>query len=321
MKLHPLVFNPQMYARVWGGRNLENILKKQLPGTEPIGESWEIHDHSTVKNGEFQNRTLSELLHEFPKDIAGDKYEGGDFPLLIKFLDAQEWLSVQVHPDDELAQKLENQPRGKTECWYILDAKGDAVIIYGLSEQLDVESFSRSIEEGTIKDKMNYLPVKKGDFVFVPAKTIHAIGPGIVLYELQQTSDTTYRLYDWDRMGLDGKPRELHLDKGLLSSNFNDIKPTVLQDFQVKLGNGYKVTILTNNGYFSLYHYHGMTDAFEVNMGNNPHIISVIKGAVTIKGDFDDVEVKIGETCLVPACIINYTIAHAYDAEFLCASY
>ncbi len=135
MTFFPLIFSPAFHARVWGGRNLEKFLEKKLPAQRIIGESWEIYDTNIIINGEYSGHTLKELLSQFPREIGGTLYDGGDFPLLVKFLDAQDWLYVQVHPNDELAQSLEGQPRGKTECWYVVEAEPDAAIIYGFSEK------------------------------------------------------------------------------------------------------------------------------------------------------------------------------------------
>src|SRR5262249_52399588 len=150
---------------------------------------------------------------------------------LIKFLDAQQWLSVQVHPDDELAAKLEGEPRGKTECWYVLDAVPGAQIVYGFAESMDAESFRKAIAERRVKDVLQYVSVAPGDFVFMPAGMVHALGPGLLIYELQQTSDITYRVYDWDRVGLDGKPRELHLEKALACTRF-EINPRAKTNYK-----------------------------------------------------------------------------------------
>src|SRR4051812_25265131 len=209
-KMYPLLFAPSLHEKVWGGQQLESRLGKVPPSDQPIGESWEIYWKNRVANGEFRGKTLGDLIAEHPEEMVGSKNADPEFPLLIKFLDAQDWLSVQVHPDDKLALELEGEPRGKTECWYIIDATPDAQIAYGFSEQLDAASYRKAIEAGRSKEVLQYVRVAPGDFIYLPAGQLHAIGPGILLYELQQTSDTTYRLYDWDRMGLDGKPRELH---------------------------------------------------------------------------------------------------------------
>ena len=205
-----------LLEKVWGGHSIHQW-KHDVSTSETIGESWEIHTKNIISNGEFEGKTLQEVIDMYPLEMTG-RNESIEFPLLVKILDAQEWLSVQVHPDDALAMELEGEPRGKTECWYILAAEHDASIQYDLKSGMSVEDYATSIEQGKPTEQLQFLNVKSGDVIYVPAGTVHAIGPGILLYELQQTSDTTYRLYDWDRPGLDGKPRELHIEKGLTCS-------------------------------------------------------------------------------------------------------
>src|SRR5258708_251701 len=222
---YPLLFEPSLHPKVWGGRLLQTKLGKTLPSDQPYGESWEIFWQNRVANGEYRGKTLGELIAAYPIEMVGTKNADPEFPLLIKFIDAQDWLSVQVHPDDKLAAELEGQPRGKTECWYIVDAVPGAQIVYGFAQDIDADGFRKALESGHGKDVLQYVNVAPGDFISVPAGMMHAIGPGILLYELQQTSDTTDRVYDWDRPGLDGKPRELHIDKSLRATRF-DVKPT-----------------------------------------------------------------------------------------------
>lgn len=216
MKIYPLLFNLVLLEKVWGGHSIHEW-KFGEPSNESIGESWEIHTKNVIANGQFAGKTLQEVIDAYPLEMTGRK-ESIEFPLLVKILDAREWLSVQVHPDDALAMELEGEPRGKTECWLILSADEHAKIQYDLKKGSTIQEYADSIENGKPIEQLEFLDVKSGDVIFVPAGTVHAIGPGIMLYELQQTSDTTYRLYDWDRPGLDGKPRELHIDKGLKCS-------------------------------------------------------------------------------------------------------
>jgi mannose-6-phosphate isomerase len=235
--LYPLAFNPSLHEKVWGGHYIANTLKHNSGAAQDvqIGESWEIYSKNIISNGDYKGLSLSQLIGLYPLEMCGSPAASADFPLLIKFLDARQWLSVQVHPDDILANELEGQPRGKTECWFILHADADAQIIYGLKPGITVQEYKQAIAEGRHRDCLHFMPVKTGDFIYVPAGTVHAIGPGIVLYELQQTSDTTYRLYDWDRAGLDGQPRELHIEKGILCTKENqqDIyQPSTEQDEQ-----------------------------------------------------------------------------------------
>jgi len=216
MNMYPLLFEQRLLEKVWGGYSIHQW--KHGANTEKlIGESWEIYSGNVIINGEHAGRTLQELIDKYPFEMTG-KPSVQEFPLLVKLLDAKEWLSVQVHPDDALALELEGELRGKTECWYILEAEEGACIQYDLKQDCSVQDYADSIYQERPKACLNFLSVKAGDIIYVPAGTVHAIGPGIMLYELQQTSDTTYRLYDWDRTGLDGVPRELHIEKGLKCS-------------------------------------------------------------------------------------------------------
>ncbi len=215
-----LRFHPILKKKVWGGRSLETCLGRKLPGAGPFGESWDIADHGTdrsvVSGGPWDGRDLHELAIREAQTVFGrapDRAAGG-FPLLLKSIDAREPLSVQVHPGDEDAARLGHGLRGKSEAWVILDAGAEARIVYGLIPGADREDVLRSAEAGdwgNVERLLKWCSVKRGDVVFLPAGTIHAIGEGILLLEVQQTSDMTYRIHDWGRLGLDGRPRELHI--------------------------------------------------------------------------------------------------------------
>lgn len=324
MTLYPLLCSPAYHQRVWGGRNLEKYLGKQLPPQGTIGESWEIYDTNTIINGEYTGYTLQEILAKFPKELGGDLYKGGDFPLLSKFLDAQDWLSVQVHPNDELAQALEGQPRGKTECWYVIEAEPDAEIIYGFSQSISAEDFRDTIIHGGDKAKevLNFVKVRKGDFIFVPAGTIHALGKGVIIYELQQTSDTTYRLYDWDRVGLDGKPRELHIEKGIMCSNFFLINPPLNPGTIITQHKDYTEESLTDNEFFTLKKYYNFKEKHKIILyGDSAQLLTVLHGALQLSGDFDDIQVQQGMSIILPAKLPYCYINAGADCEILIAHY
>ncbi len=228
MPLYPLLLEPALHTRVWGGRRLETVMGKKLPTDEPYGESWELHDTSKVTNGEYAGRTLGDLLKEFGDKLIGtesDPTQG--IPLLVKILDAADWLSIQVHPNDEQAAKLEGEPRGKTEAWVVLAAEpvGDKPprLVLGIKRGTTREELAQAIRDNTLENLVIYGDVETGDVLYVAAGTIHALGPGLLIYEIQQSSDTTYRLYDWARTGLDGKPRELHIDKGVQVANLETL--------------------------------------------------------------------------------------------------
>ena len=224
----PIVFQPLFAERVWGGRHLESLYGKSLPAGNPIGESWEIVDRETeqsvVANGPLKGRTLHELWSENRAEIFGKTtIDSPRFPLLFKLLDARERLSVQVHPPAAVAPKLKGEP--KTEMWYFADCDPKSEIYAGLKNGVTRESFAKALQDGTVAEQIHTLPVKAGEAIFIPSGRIHAIGAGNVIVEVQQNSDTTYRVFDWNRVGLDGKPRSLHLDESLESTDFNDFEP------------------------------------------------------------------------------------------------
>ncbi len=224
-RLPILKFDALFKQTVWGGRRLEALLNMTLPGDGPIGESWEVvdlpSDQSIVSGGEHEGKSLEYLLDERADELLGGaRLLAGRFPLLFKFIDAQQTLSVQVHPDEEACARLGGGARPKTEAWYILGAEPGAVLYVGLREGVDKKTFGEAVEAGTVEELLHRLPVYAGDFVFLPSGTVHAIGEGIVLAEVQQSSNTTYRVFDWNRVGLDGKPRQLHVQEALESIAF-----------------------------------------------------------------------------------------------------
>ena len=224
----PMFMDPEFKETVWGGTRIMSLFSKRIPSAH-TGESWEVSAHengqSKIRNGFLQGMTLREAVAKYPAEILGyqvTRETGGHFPLMVKLIDASDDLSIQVHPNDEQALRIEGPTgRGKTEMWYILDAEPDAQLIYGLKKDLSKEDFEKAIKDGTIEDKVNYVPVKRGDAFLIPAGTLHAIGSGIVLAEIQQSSDTTYRVYDYRRLGLDGNPRPLHIEKALQVTNLS----------------------------------------------------------------------------------------------------
>jgi mannose-6-phosphate isomerase len=265
---------------------------------------------------------LEDVIQQYPLEMIGYHHKNGEFPLLVKLLDAREWLSVQVHPDDTLADVLEGEPRGKTECWYILKAEPDAEIIYGLKNGISKQQYQYALNSGNDLELLHKVKVQKGDFIFVPAGTIHAIGPGIVLYELQQTSDTTYRLYDWDRCGIDGNPRELHIEKGIISmieyasnSAKVDIKPIVLKPGIIK-------TELISSQYFCLSLFSIEHAHIECSLQNKAGLITVIGDEpLILKTNQGDYIIKSGYSAFVPAAMKSIVCSNnsARKTEFLFA--
>ena len=228
----PIIFEPLFMERVWGGRRLETLFGRRLPPSVRIGESWEIVDReeyqSVVHEGPLRGLTLHELWTERREEVFGkglpDTFR---FPLLFKILDAQERLSVQVHPTADVAERRGGEP--KTEVWHLMDALLDSDLYAGLKPGVTRESFEQAIHEGRVAEKIHSFRIKEGDTMFIPSGRIHAIGAGNLIVEVQQSSDTTYRVFDWNRLGLNGKLRELHVAESLESINFADAEPGVAQ--------------------------------------------------------------------------------------------
>jgi len=228
----PIVFEPLPMERVWGGRRLESLYGKALPHGAPIGESWEVVDRedaqSVVHTGPLRGTTLHELWTSHREAVFGKPYidhPAPRFPMLIKLLDARDRLSVQVHPPAAIAPSLGGEP--KTEMWYFADTQPGASIYAGLKKGVTRDLFEKLLHQGRVEEALHVVPVENGQSIFIPSGRLHAIGEGNVIVEVQQNSDTTYRVFDWNRTGLDGQPRKLHLDESMVSTDFADFEPDV----------------------------------------------------------------------------------------------
>ncbi len=224
--LYPLKFQPVFKDKIWGGHKIKEVLGMDYGKLPNCGEAWVVSgvkgNPTLVSNGFLTGNELNELVSVFMGDLVGDDvYEkfGDEFPLLIKYIDANDWLSIQVHPDDTLAAKRKIG-RGKTEMWYIMEAEEDSELISGFSKKVDKETYQKYLNENRLREILNFEKARKGDVFFIPAGRVHALGPGILLAEIQQTSDTTYRIYDWDRIDTSGMKRELHTKKALDAIDF-----------------------------------------------------------------------------------------------------
>ena len=298
--LYPLKLEPALHVKVWGGRRLAKMLNKSLPTADPYGESWELHDTAVVANGALRGRRLGDLAHESGEALLGagnDPSEG--IPLLAKFIDASDWLSIQVHPDDEQARDLEGEPRGKTEAWIVLHAEPGARLVIGLQPDTTREDMAEAIKENRLEALLVYAEVQAGDVLYIPANTIHALGPGLLIYEIQQSSDITYRLYDWGRLGLDVKPRQLHIDKGARVANLESLP-------RVRHPEG---DLVINGDYFRVWRHELAGEALQIETESRFQALTCIAGGVQAETTGQEpIALNKGETGLIPACCSSFAL-------------
>lgn len=319
MALYPFKFNPIFKERVWGGRNLQSLYQKPLPGSAPIGESWEISDRpgdaSVIINGPLAGKNLRWLMENHEHELLGDaKSQNGLFPLLIKILDAQDKLSLQVHPPASKAAELGGDP--KTEMWYIAQAAPGAELYVGLKHGVTREEFERRIQDGTVADSFHRVPVKAGDTMFLPSGRVHAIGAGLVIFEIQQNSDTTYRVFDWNRVGTDGKPRELHIPQSLASIDFQDFEPKLV-DGEFASAGRFKIKPLAKHPLFSVDAFRALSKETISFKQPRLKIVAALENSVGVSGAGVSVQLKPGEFALIPASVSDAEIQAEISSSFL----
>ncbi|HZF01446.1 MAG TPA: type I phosphomannose isomerase catalytic subunit [Methylomirabilota bacterium] len=317
--LYPLIFHPVFKERVWGGREIEKLFGKKLPSGK-IGESWEIsdrpNDESIIANGKFAGKNLRWLMETFPHELLGDAKPatGNRFPLLIKILDAREKLSLQVHPPANKAVELRGEP--KTEMWFIAAAAPGVELFVGLKHGVTRAEFEKKIQSGEVADCFHRVPVRAGDTMFLPSGRVHAIGAGLVIFEIQQNSDTTYRVFDWNRVGLDGKPRELHIAQSLASIDFNDFEPKLVSE---KFSGDEKIKSrpLVRDPLFNVEHLELKNGATAKLKEQQLQIVAAASGQIEIKSESETVNLSAGQFCLIPASLKQTEILAKSDAAFL----
>lgn len=296
-----LKLTPAFKDYLWGGTRLRDDFQKDCD-FDKIAESWELSCHkdgpSTISNGEFKGLTLAEYIEKAGKAVLGtdcEKFE--NFPILIKLIDAKDNLSVQVHPDNEYAQRVEGE-YGKTEMWYIVDCDEGATLLYGFKDNITKDEFAQRIADNTLLEVTNAVPVKKGDVFFIQAGTLHAIGKGILIAEIQQNSNTTYRIYDYGRVGKDGKPRELHVEKAKDVTNLCPAKS--YPETPVEQKDGYTSKLLSSCEYFTTYAVD--VDSKAVLEADDKSFLSllILDGECKVSAD-DTVEAKKGDSIFIPA--------------------
>ncbi|WP_353077331.1 type I phosphomannose isomerase catalytic subunit [Flavobacterium sp.] len=308
MLFYPLLFKPIFKERIWGGIKLKEVLNKSFDGSQ-IGESWELttveNDISVVVNGAFEGLNLNQLIEKYPTELLGVnsiQHFGNNFPLLFKFIDAKEDLSIQVHPDDVLAKERHNS-FGKTEMWYVMQADDNARLVVGFKDKTNKKEYQEHLENKTLVAVLNETPVKAGDAFFLETGTVHAIGAGVLIAEIQQTSDITYRLYDWDRIDANGVGRELHTDLALDAINFEPTNTKL--DYEVVKNKSvnlvecpfFKTNILQIS---DIYNWKKTKESFTVLM--------CTEGSFTINMLHFKAEFKKGDTILIPAIIDSFEI-------------
>ena len=320
MKINQFIkFEPILKDKIWGGEKLASLLNKQSKRKD-IGESWEISDvegdTSIVTNGHLKGKNLKELISEFKSDLVGENiysHFGEKFPLLIKFIDAKEALSIQLHPNDTLAKERHNS-FGKTEMWYVMQADKNANLIVGFQKEVSSEDYIKHLETKSLLDILNVDEVQKGDVYFIPTGRVHAIGAGVLLAEIQQTSDVTYRIYDWDRPNPDGTFRDLHTEEAIDAIDYsaNDSYKTEYSkkeniSSEIVSCQYFTTNVLPIKGEISINHQE--KDSFVIYM--------CVEGNVTFQYENQTEKLKTGETILVPACIKNIKIIADQASELL----
>lgn len=297
--MYPLKFENIYFEKIWGGRDFESF-RDNLPEGE-IGESWDIacHPNGTgiVSNGAWKGKSLLELFQEYREAVVGTAIRGDRFPLLLKMINSNEALSVQVHPGDDYALKEEND-LGKTEAWYVMAAKEGSYLIVG-TRHCTKETFRKAIAENRLDQYMNKVVVKEGDVFYIKSGLVHAIGPGLVIYEIQQNSDTTYRVYDY------GRPRELHVEKSLHVTNFS-LKGEKMEGLRSVIPGGYKTNLILNR-YFSLEKYEVKGTLTEESDPGRFFIFTVVEGQGEISCAEGSETLVRGESVMIPAALGKYT--------------
>ncbi|WP_282015135.1 type I phosphomannose isomerase catalytic subunit [Marinifilum flexuosum] len=321
MSLYPLKFQPILKDKIWGGSKLKTVLNKDFSPLPNAGESWEISgvegDISVVSNGNLAGNNLEELIEVYMGDLVGDKvYDqfGMEFPLLIKFIDANDVLSIQVHPDDELSKERHNA-FGKTEMWYVIEADKGSELIVGFNQEVDKAKYVAKLEEGKLEEILNNEPVKKGSCFFIPAGRVHAIGKGILLAEIQQTSDVTYRMYDWNRTDDQGNPRELHTELAV---------DTIDYSFEKKYRTDYETEINKSKELVRCPYFTTNTLEFDKQIEKDYSQLDSFVIYMCLDGDFTieseggiTTEVAKGETVLIPAALENVILFPKGKTEIL----
>ena len=316
--LYPLTFAPLFKERIWGGRDLERLYKKNLPAGVKIGEAWEISDRpgdvSVITNGPLAGKTLRWLMENQAAELLGPGSLPARFPLLIKIIDAQEKLSLQVHPPADVARKLGGDP--KTEMWYVAHAGPGAELFIGLKKGVTRAEFEAKIATQTVAECFHRIPVKAGDSVFLQSGRVHALGAETLIFEVQENSDTTYRVFDWNRLDASGRPRELHIAQSLASIDFNDFEPGLLPS-ETCCERAGSLRPLVNDKLFQVGVRRIESPLPVALAAGRMQIIGLLEGTVRVEGAGQTVDLAAGQFCLLPASLTGASVQAEKPAAFL----
>lgn len=317
--LLPLEFTPLLKRTRWGGERLGTMLHKPIGLEGDYGESWELSDHpeapTLIASGEFAGCALSEVIRQNPEAMYGAGTCYSTFPLLIKFIDATDRLSLQVHPDDSHQPNFDARKAGKSEAWIILDAAPGSRIYAGLKAGIDEGELRRQLEQGNVEACLHSYPVRPGDSVFIPAGTLHAIGEGILLAEVQQTSDITYRVFDWNRLDQSGQPRPLHVAQAFQSIDFQRGPVDLLQP-RLRQLTDHRVEDLLDSSCFTIRRHHA-ADSMRLPSLNRAQILIVLQGSGQLDCSAETFELNQGKTLLIPAAASDCEILVGSEMTFL----
>lgn len=316
--LYPYVLDPKLTTQVWGGDELVRVYGKHGDPNARLGESWECWDADRVLNGAMAGNTVAYLRARLGAQLLGDIDPKRIFPVLTKIITAHDWLSVQVHPDDAYAQRVEHQPFGKTECWYVLDAQPNAQIIYGWTRDTSREEYLRRVADGTLGEILRKIDLKTGDTVYIPHGVVHAIGPGVTIFETQQASDLTYRMFDYNRLGLDGKPRELHVQKAADVLNYTAAATETLLQIPYHF-EGLDRTALIADEHFVVERIVATGEPASLRTQSRPLILMSLNEPLDVASDASTVTLSRYQTALIPASAQWCTVraAQAGTAPFM----
>jgi mannose-6-phosphate isomerase len=298
--IYPYLLQPKLATAVWGGSELVREYGKAGDPKQKFGESWECWDANTIGNGPLAGLPVSALRAKLGEQLLGDLDPSRVFPILTKIITADDWLSVQVHPDDAYAQRAEHQPNGKTECWYVFAAEPGAEIVLGWTQDISRSEYERRVADGTLGEVLRKIPVKAGDAVYIPAGTVHAIGAGIALFETQQASDLTYRMFDWNRLGLDGKPRELHVRKAADVLNYRAGTNATLEQIPYRF-EGLERTALIADARFVVERIVAGGEPASLSTNARPLILMALNVPFEVTCNDASVELAPYQTALIPA--------------------